>query len=378
MYTCGNNLNGISNDSINCYLHSLEVDQYTADWQVKQAADAVLIFVQKFLRQPQPPCNSNKWEYILNETRKNIRLRHYSLSTEKTYLNWLYRFSQYVDGCDPDVLKGENVKNCLSHLAVDKKVAASTQNQAFNALLFLFRNILHKDLGDLSKTVRAKRKLNLPVVLTREEVQTVFSNLSGQYLLMAKLIYGCGLRLRECIRLRVKDVDFDNNLLVIRSGKGDKDRTTVLPETIKPSLKEHLKTVKEIHEKDLKTNHGTSELPYALERKYPNAHQEWCWQWVFPSKKLSVDPKSGKVKRHHIQPSSLQRSIKNAVYKAHINKPASCHTLRHCFATHLLEAGYNIRTIQELLGHKNVNTTMIYTHVIRKKYSDVVSPLDKM
>jgi len=227
-------------------------------------------------------------------------------------------------------------------------------------------------------TVRAKRRFKLPVVLSRKEVNSLFSYLSGQYLLMAKLLYGSGLRLLECISLRVKDIDFNNNLLVIHSGKGKKDRTTVLPETLKNPLISHLKKIKEIHEKDLNLGYGETTLPYALSRKYLNANKEWGWQWVFPSKNLSVDPESKKVKRYHIQPSTLQRVIKSAVIKAGIHKNASCHTLRHSFATHLLEAGYNIRTIQELLGHKNVNTTMIYTHVIRKKYADVSSPLDKL
>jgi len=231
-------------------------------------------------------------------------------------------------------------------------------------------------MEDLTSVTRAKRKINLPTVLSRDEVKSLLSFLNGQYLLMAQLMYGCGLRLMECLRLRIKDVDFENDLLMVRSGKGEKDRALMIPEKIKEGVAKHVASVKEIHEQDVKIGHGEVSLPDALEKKYPGAPREWGWQWLFPAEKLSVDPRTGKVMRWHIHPANIQRAVKEAVMKANLPKMASCHTLRHCFATHLLEAGHNIRTIQELLGHKHVNTTMIYTHVIRKKPSEIRSPLD--
>jgi len=270
------------------------------------------------------------------------------------------------------------VKNYLTHLALHGRVSASTQNQAFNALLFLYRHILHIDMDDLASVTRAKRKVTLPTVLSRDEVKRLLSFLNGQYLLMAQLMYGCGLRLMECLRLRIKDVDFENDLLMVRSGKGEKDRALAIPEKIKEELVKYVASVKEIYEQDVKIGYGEASLPDALGKKYPGAVREWAWQWMFPAQKLSVDPRTGKVGRWHIHPAAIQRAIKEAVMKAGLPKKASCHTLRHSFATHLLEAGHNIRTIQELLGHKHVNTTMIYTHVIRKKPSEVRSPLDAL
>jgi integron integrase len=231
-------------------------------------------------------------------------------------------------------------------------------------------------VGDLASVVRAKRKVNLPTVLSRDEVKSILSFLNGPYLLMAQLMYGCGLRLMECLRLRIKDVDFENDLLMVRSGKGEKDRALMIPGKIRKELSNQVASVKEVHDQDLKMGYGEVSLPDALEKKYPGAPKEWGWQWVFPAEKLSVDPRTGKVMRWHIHPSAIQRAVKEAVMKANLPKMASCHTLRHSFATHLLEAGHNIRTIQELLGHKHVNTTMIYTHVIRKKPFEIKSPLD--
>jgi integron integrase len=268
------------------------------------------------------------------------------------------------------------VKKYLTHLALHGRVSASTQNQAFNALLFLYRHILHTEMDDLTSVVRAKRKMNLPTVLSRDEVKKLLSFLDGPYLFMAQLMYGCGLRLMECLRLRIKDVDLENDLLMVRSGKGEKDRALMIPEKIKEELSKHVASVKEVHDQDVKMGYGEVSLPDALEKKYPGAPKEWGWQWMFPAEKLSVDPRTGKVMRWHIHPSAIQRAVKEAVMKAGVPKMASCHTLRHSFATHLLEAGHNIRTIQELLGHKHVNTTMIYTHVIRKKPSEIRSPLD--
>jgi len=280
--------------------------------------------------------------------------------------------------CEPHILEANDVKNYLTHLALHGRVSASTQNQAFNALLFLYRHILHIDMDDLASVTRAKRKVTLPTVLSRDEVKRLLSFLNGQYLLMAQLMYGCGLRLMECLRLRIKDVDFENDLLMVRSGKGEKDRALAIPEKIKEELVKYVASVKEIYEQDVKIGYGEASLPDALGKKYPGAVREWAWQWMFPAQKLSVDPRTGKVGRWHIHPAAIQRAIKEAVMKAGLPKKASCHTLRHSFATHLLEAGHNIRTIQELLGHKHVNTTMIYTHVIRKKPSEVRSPLDAL
>jgi len=389
--SCNYQLENINTERVSQYLDSLAGDEKIADWQVKQAADAVILYVEQYLKRPlqqitslakEPGSNSASqkrslsWGQILEEAKNLIRLRHYSLSTEKTYLGWIARFKTYMQDREPHLLEANDVKKSLTHLALRGRVSASTQNQAFNALLFLYRHILHVEMDDLTSVARAKRKMNLPAVLSRDEVRKFFSFLDGPYLLMAQLMYGCGLRLTECLRLRIKDVDFENDLLMVRSGKGEKDRALMIPEKIKEELANHVASIKEIHEQDVKIGYGEVFLPDALEKKYPGAPKEWVWQWVFPAQKLSIDPRTGKVMRWHIHPAAIQRAVKEAVMKAGLPKMASCHTLRHSFATHLLEAGHNIRTIQELLGHKHVNTTMIYTHVIRKKQSEVRSPLD--
>jgi len=389
--SCNYQLENINTQHVSQYLDSLETEEKIADWQVKQAADAVILYVEKYLKRPLEQLTSSgkdstgesidqkgslAWRQTIEEARNGIRLRHYSLSTEKTYLGWMERFKTFMQDRDPHLLESAAMKKYLTHLAVHGRVSASTQNQAFNALLFLYRYILHKELDDLTSVVRAKRKVNLPTVLSRDEVKNLLSFLDGAYLLMAQLMYGCGLRLMECLRLRIKDLDFENDLLMVRSGKGEKDRALIIPEKIKGELSKHVASVKEIHDQDMKMGYGEVSLPDALEKKYPGAPKEWGWQWVFPAEKLSVDPRTGKVMRWHIHPSAIQRAVKEAVMKAELPKMASCHTLRHSFATHLLEAGHNIRTIQELLGHQHVNTTMIYTHVIRKKPSEIRSPLD--
>ncbi|MDO9027925.1 MAG: integron integrase [Candidatus Roizmanbacteria bacterium] len=310
-----------------------------------------------------------------------IRLKHYSYSTERTYLQWVERFLRYVKEAGRkriDDLTTEDIRDFLSHLALKQRVSSSTQNQAFNSLLFLFRNVLNKETGNLDTTVRAKRGPKLPVVLSVDEVKALFQHLSGQGLLFGHLLYGAGLRLMELARLRVKDIDFDMNTIYVRSGKGDKDRSTVLPQSVKERLREHLKRVKALHEQDIAAGHGTVYLPDALDRKYPQAAKEWAWQYAFPSSTLSVDPLSGIVRRHHISDTTIQTAIKNAVRRAGIAKHASVHTLRHSFATHLLMSGVNIREIQSLLGHKNVETTMIYTHVIRDMSNAPKSPLDSL
>jgi integron integrase len=320
---------------------------------------------------------------VLGAMRQALRIKHYSYRTERSYLEWAERLVDYTSGVkNKDVraagLDSGDVKDFLSYLALTKKVSSSTQNQAFNALLFLFREVLKAELGDLSKTVRAKRGQKLPVVLSPEEVQALFEHVRGLSLLILQLLYGAGLRLLELARLRVKDIDFDQDLVFVRGSKGDKDRATILPQTVKDMLKRHLDEVKKVHEKDLAGGYGEVYLPDALERKYPNAAKEWGWQYVFPSSKLSVDPRSGKIRRHHIAEKTIQNAVKEAVQKAGIVKHASVHTLRHSFATHLLMNGVNIREIQNLLGHKHVETTMIYTHVLRDVVSVPKSPLDSL
>jgi integron integrase len=268
------------------------------------------------------------------------------------------------------------VGSFLSNLAVERHVAASTQNQAFNALVFLYSQVLRVDMGRIGAIERAKRPERLPVVLTRAEVERVVNGMTGTCQLMAKLLYGSGMRLMECVRLRVKDVDFEKNQVVVREGKGFKDRVTLLPAAVKAALAEHLKRVKLLHQQDLAGGNGRVYLPYALKEKYPNANREWGWQYVFPAAGLSRDPRGGEFRRHHANEQVLQRAVKEAVRLAGIAKPATCHSLRHSFATQLLENGYDIRTVQELLGHKDVSTTMIYTHVMQKPGLGVRSPLD--
>lgn len=275
-------------------------------------------------------------------------------------------------------LTSEDIRDFLSRLALRQRVSSSTQNQAFNALLFLFRNVLNKEIGNLDTTVRAKRGTKLPVVLSVDEIKAVFQHLSGQGLLIGQLLYGAGFRLMELARLRVKDIDFGADTIFVRSGKGDKDRSTVLPAAVKERLREHFEKVKAMHEQDLAAGHGAVYLPDALDRKYPNAPKEWAWQYAFPSSTLSVDPRSGIVRRHHVSDTTIQTAIKNAVRKAGIAKHASVHTLRHSFATHLLMSGVNIREVQSLLGHKHVETTMVYTHVLRDMKNAPQSPLDTL
>lgn len=309
--------------------------------------------------------------------REALRLRHRSLSTEKAYLSWLRSFKAYVEQKEPYQFNGRDLQDFLSHLAVDKKVSSSTQNQALNAIVFFYRHVLDKNIDQELSAVRAKQKRHLTVVLTIKEIQDIFDQLSGTNKLMAMLIYGAGLRLQECLQLRVKDVDIEQNILIIRSGKGDRDRRTVLPEVLKDDLIMHLGEIRSLYEQDRKNEIAGVWLPDALDKKYPNAGKEWGWFWLFPSKSLSIDPRSNIVRRHHIHPSLLQKAFKTAVWKTGITKQASVHTLRHSFATHLLESGYDIRTIQELLGHRNLQTTMIYTHVATKNVLGVRSPLDK-
>jgi integron integrase len=327
---------------------------------------------------PLPTGASSNPPRLLEQVRNAIRLRHYSLRTEQSYLDWIKRFILFHHKKHPKDMGAAEVEQFLSHLAVEDKVAASTQNQALSALLFLYKQVLEIDLPWMSDITRAKKPQRLPVVLTVEEVRRVLARMDGQHGLMAELLYGAGLRLLECARLRVKDVDFGYRQITVRDGKGEKDRMTMLPQTVIEPLRAHLEKVKVLHEHDVEDGFGEVYLPYALERKYPNAAREWGWQYVFPAENRSTDPRSGQTRRHHVDEQSLQRAMKKAVRAAGLTKPATCHTLRHSFATHLLQSGSDIRTVQELLGHKDVSTTMIYTHVLNRGGQGVVSPLDRM
>jgi integron integrase len=314
---------------------------------------------------------------LLNQTRNLIRLRHYSIRTEEAYLRWIKEFILFHNKRHPAEMAEAEVTQFLSHLATDRNVAASTQNQALSALLFLYRDVLKQPLDWLDQVERAKKPSRLPVVLTRQEVHSVLLHLEGTRWLIASLLYGAGLRLMECLRLRVKDIDFGYNQIIVRDGKGAKDRITVLPASLKEPLQKHLIKVKVLHEQDLREGFGRVYLPHALEKKYRNANIELGWQYLFPASRRSEDPRSQIVRRHHLSEAAVQKAVYGAMRKAGISKPASCHTLRHSFATHLLEDGYDIRTVQELLGHKDVSTTMIYTHVLNRGGKGILSPLDR-
>lgn len=313
---------------------------------------------------------------IFEQTRNLIRLKHYSIRTEKSYLSWINRYIIYHNNKDPEDMGSAEIEAFLSHLAVNLKVSASTQNQAFNALLFLYREVLKRKLDESINAIRAKKPQHLPTVMTKEETMQVINTIPFEYQLMVKLIYGSGLRLMECLRLRVKDIDFGNNQILVRDAKGMKDRITVLPDNLRELLRTHLERIKLLHSDDMAKGYGRVYLPYALERKYQNASTEWGWQYVFPAKSLSKDPRTGEIRRHHIYENGLQKIVKAAARSSGIDKSVSVHTFRHCFATHLLEANYDIRTVQELLGHNDVSTTMIYTHVLNKPGLSVKSPLD--
>ena len=313
---------------------------------------------------------------LLDQVRAKIRLKHYSIRTEQAYVDWIRRYILFHGKRHPQEMGKPEVEQFLSHLAVERNVAASTQNQALSAILFLYKEVLEKNIGWLDDVERAKRPARLPVVLTAAEVRAVLAHLEGRHRLMANLLYGAGLRLMECVRLRVKDLDFEYRQITVRDGKGQKDRLTMLPDALAGPLRTHLADVKILHEQDLQEGFGNVYLPFALERKYPNAGREWGWQYVFPASQRSIDPRSNIERRHHLDEQTLQRAFKNAVRASGVAKPASCHSLRHSFATHLLMAGYDIRTVQELLGHKDVSTTMIYTHVLNRGGKGVVSPLD--
>jgi integron integrase len=375
------------------YLDVLKKDKKLQDWQFEQADNAVKLYIHHFLSNntsalsPAMETTTEKKfpdvKTVQEKIREILRIKHYAYSTERTYIDWFGRFHTYLtdvknkdwqtQGADET-----DVRDFLGYLAIKQRVSSSTQNQAFSSILFLFREVLKIDLRDLSKTVRAKRGPKVPAVLTQDEVRSLLEQLKDKELLLVHVLYGTGMRLMEVARLRVQDIDFGLNSIIVRAGKGDKDRMTVLPDAVKNKLAEHLAAVKKIHDQDLVKDYGEVYLPEAIEIKYPHAAREWRWQYVFPAAALSVDPRSGKVRRHHISPSSIQNIVAEAVRKAGIPKHATVHTLRHSFATHLLMNGVNIREVQELLGHKNVETTMIYTHVLRNMSKAPKSPLDTL
>ena len=315
---------------------------------------------------------------LLDQVRDRIRLKHYSMRTEACYVDWIRRFILFHGKRHPVEMDAKEIELFLTDLAVIGRVSASTQNQAKSALLFLYKEVLAIDLPWLGNIESAKTPKHLPLVLTEDEVRNVLRRLDGTVGLMIRLIYGAGMRIMECQRLRVKDVEFSRREILIREGKGFKDRVTMLPQALALPLQQHLVRIKQLHDADLAAGFGEAWLPYALERKYPNAGREWGWQYIFPSSKRSIAPRSGIVRRHHADEKSIQRAMRQAVRDAGIAKPATPHTLRHSSATHLLQGGYDIRTVQELLGHKDVQTTMIYTHVLNRGGRGVNSPLDAL
>lgn len=313
---------------------------------------------------------------LLDQVSDAIRIKHYSFRTEKTYVEWIKRFILFHNKRHPKEMGADEIQAFIAHLATERTVSASTQNQALSAVMFLYRHVLKKDVDIPSDSFRAQKSKTLPVVLTQQEALAVIKNMTGVAQLMTKILYGSGIRLAECLRLRVKDIDFGNRQIMVRDGKGEDDRATILPDSVIPPLEAHLKTVQAIHQKDLKDGFGETSLPYALSKKYPSAAKEWMWQYVFPASVRSVDPVSKRTKRHHLDPSVLQKAIRQSALSIGLTKPVTPHTFRHSFATHLLQSGYDIRTIQELLGHKDVKTTMIYTHVLQRGGLAVKSPLD--
>ena len=370
-------------DTLHVFLDDLG-DGKIESWQLRQAADAVTIYCGQFCNPDESRVSlsqhadieSAEPSRVLAEMGRLLELRHYSPRTHRTYLGWARRFLRYANA-ENKALCTEDVTAYLSYLATRRKVAASTQNQAFNALLFLCRNVLQIELGDMASTVRARRGRKLPVVLSPEETKEILGHVHGNPRLMLELIYGAGLRVGEVVTLRVKDIDFAVSTLAVRAGKGDMDRMTFLPIRLIAGLKRHLAIVKKQHEQDLAAGAGEAPLPTGLARKYPNACREWAWQFVFPSERLSRS-EDGVIRRWHVATSTVQKAMKSAVSRAGVAKPASVHSLRHSFATHLLMKGADIRRIQELLGHKSVETTMIYTHVLQTMAPDLHSPLDEL
>jgi len=373
------------------FLNQLNIDKNITDSQIHQAETALKLYINNFLDgdtsiiHPDSTQNSNfDYSETINRLRQAIAAKHYSYKTERSYTGWVERFFDYLIRTKHKNVKEsspalDDLRDYLSYLELNQKVSASTRNQAFNALLFFYRNILNINLEDLDKTARAKRDSKLPLVLSPEEIQELFKGASGKNLLILQLFYGTGLRLMELARLRVKDIDFDSGLVFVRGAKkGDKDRTTILPKSIKEALSLHLSEVKALHAKDLEQGYGQGCLPDEFERKYSETAKEWAWQYVFPAAKLSADPAMGAIKRHHLSEKSIQNAVKAAVGNSSISKAVTVHTLRHSFALRLLMNGVNLREIQRLLGHKNIETTMVYTHVLRDMSNTPKSPLDEL
>lgn len=370
-----------------------------ADWQMRQALDAIGMLMSYGYQRPDLdiPHLREGWgnwknekagikappalpadESVIERLRRVLRVAHYSLRTEEAYTQWWQRFAEFSSEKPETELGPDEVRSFLEHLAVEREVSAATQKQALNALVYVFGQVLGRPLGNLGDWTIAKESRRLPCVLSVDEVTAVFSQMKGVPLLVARLLYGSGMRLNEVLKLRVKDVDFKQGQIVVRCGKGEKDRVTVLPEGIREELLEHLRGVWRQHQADLDVGAGSVEMPYALAVKYPQADKEWCWQYVFPAPGFAKDPRSGVIRRHHLHESTIQRALNQAVRKTEVAKPATCHTLRHSFATHLLDVNYDIRTVQELLGHSDVATTMIYTHVMNRPGIGVRSPLDRL
>jgi len=365
----------------NSYLESLS--KIHQDWQVEQADIAVSIYLSFLKNNARSKSDKtlpdiSTWDKTIFHMKNEIRLQNKSLKTEKSYLYWVKQFRNFTSKKRPSIMDENDVKSFLTYLAIERQVSISTQKQAFNAILFLYRHILDKEITNLDSVVRATKKRRLPVVLSAKEVLSIINRMHYPYKLLTEIIYGGGLRLSECLNLRIKDVNFKNDILTIRSGKGDKDRQTILAKKVKEPLQEHIMKIRRLYEEDRLENRPGVPLPKALERKYPNAGKEWSWFWVFPSYRISIDPRTGIVRRYHLFPSSLQKAFKTALTETGISKTASIHTLRHSFATHLVENGYDIRTIQELLGHSSVSTTMIYTHIARFNKLGVISPMDNL
>ena len=366
---------------IEMFRQHLEQNSEIKDWQIRQAIDAILIYKHQFRNSQLPQAASSDLaldaKSTLEKAREFANLKRYAKLTRKNYLAWISRFLVWLkqSGIDRKPAE-EDVKGFLTHLAMEKRCSASAQNQAFSALLFLCRNVINVDLHDMAKNVRAKQYKPLPTVLSPDEVKRIIANVDPTYRLMVRLIYGTGMRKMELLRLRVKDINFEYRNIFVRDGKGNKDRVVSLPNAVRDELKIHLEAVRKIHETDLAQGHGEVSLPGSLARKYPNAGKEWCWQFVFPADNLSVDPDNGVVRRHHVHRNTFSRAYRRAVTRAKIAKHVKIHTMRHSYATHMLLNGADIREIQELLGHKNVETTMIYLHVVRELKGTSMNPLD--
>ena len=375
----GDGDSSVSDETVQEFL--AKISKYREQWQVDQARKAISLYGY-FQRRRKPAIKSTgdsysaEWANAADDFRKMLRLKQRSYRTEQIYIGWLRSFYRFVKPLPPDSLNESHIKDYLSYIASERRVAKATQNLAFNALLFFYRHVLDKEIGSLADVVRARKGRRLPAVLAHSEAIGLIDTLDGELRLMAQLIYGGGLRLNECMRLRVQDIDSKKNTIMIRAGKGDKDRITIFPESIKNQIDEHLARVRRVYDRDRKAGIAGVFLPGALSRKYPNAGKEWIWFWVFPSGNLSVDPRLKEIRRHHRSGSFLQKAIRKGAEKAGITKRVSVHTLRHSFATNLLESGYDIRTIQQLLGHASLQTTMIYTHVARKNCLGVRSPID--